>query len=141
MTIDIRPVPGALFALLLTVASALAGPAIVHTDTIVRELPKEESSHLFDLIAGTHVEVIGCNAKQWCKVDRNGQIGWIHEAELDLTPAKPGAANLVVGSSGGQPGSLSTSGDGPIPGTGPGNPETGISAIDGGCCAVTVTDD
>lgn len=115
----------AALAVLLTVGTAMAGPAIIHRDTIVRELPKEESAHIWDLVAGMHVDVIGCNPAQWCKIARRGQVGWIHETELDLTPHRETA-------------SVATTGGNEVPSlSDPGNPG-GSPTPPAQCCAAAI---
>jgi uncharacterized protein YraI len=66
--------------------AAVASPAVLTEDTAVREGPGEQYEHIWDLVAGTHVDVRECKATQWCFVVRRDKEGWVHIDGLDLYP-------------------------------------------------------
>lgn len=83
---------------------ALATPAILHSDATVHEGPGDEYIVLWQLVAGTHVDVRECRQDEWCRVIRRSKQGWLKFEHLDLHPGVGGTDTPVSSTNGGSKG-------------------------------------
>lgn len=85
-------------------APALASPAVLYRDADVREGPGEQYSVLWNLVAGTHVDVRECRADEWCRVIRRDKEGWLKFEHLDVYPGVDTGSETVASTTGSDPG-------------------------------------
>jgi hypothetical protein len=84
---------GAACGVLLLTAAALASPAILRADTVLRQGPGPNQPIAWTLNAGTHVDVLECQSSAWCLIDRRGKTGWVDAEDLDLYPGRKDVAS------------------------------------------------
>lgn len=101
MTKSFRPALGAVFVLMLSAGSVLAGAAVVSTDMTAREGPGDEFKPVWTVVAGMRVDVRECDVHQWCLVEYEGRPGWVHVRLATADSGNGGSDSADAGASGG----------------------------------------
>jgi hypothetical protein len=124
--------PAALATLLTCLAApALASPAVLYTDATVREGPGEQYGPLYQLLAGTHVDLRECTTDEWCRVIRRSKEGWVKLDALDIRPGVDDASDDTAATNGGANGGKKGGGSRKSPVDGGGDDPQFAKADDG----------
>jgi uncharacterized protein YraI len=106
--------------LYLYAGSAFAGSAVLNSDMTAFEGPGDNYRPVLNLVAGQRIDVIECNFKQWCQIEHDGTLGWVHASLAapkksggDGSAGVPGSDSGDTASGGGTTGGSSGGGKTP----------------------------
>jgi hypothetical protein len=108
--------------LCLYAGSALAGSAVLNSDMTAFDGPGDNYRPVLNLVAGQRIDILECNFKQWCQIEHDGTLAWVHaslaapkKAGNGGTEGTPESESGDTASGGGNAGGGGSNGGGKLP--------------------------